>query len=71
MIPRHFPPPWSIEELDSCYVVKDASRQALAYVYFEKGPLRRIGVGSYSRVTRLSGLSPFSPTYQELLKPPR
>jgi hypothetical protein len=20
---RHFPPPWSVEELDSCFVVKD------------------------------------------------
>jgi hypothetical protein len=24
-----------------CFVVKDANRQALAYMYFEKGPLRR------------------------------
>jgi hypothetical protein len=33
---RHFPPPWSVEELDSCFVVKDANGQALAYMYFEK-----------------------------------
>ena len=39
--PRNFPPPWSVEELDSCFVVKDANGQALAYMYFEKGPLRR------------------------------
>ena len=38
--PRNFPPPWSVEELDSCFVVKDANRQALAYMYFEKEPLR-------------------------------
>ena len=38
---RHFPPPWSVEELDSCFVVKDANRQALAYMYFEKEPRRR------------------------------
>ena len=31
---RHFPPPWSAEELDSCFVVKDANGQALAYTYF-------------------------------------
>ena len=37
---RHFPPPWSVEELDSCFVVKDANGQALAYMYFEKGPRR-------------------------------
>jgi hypothetical protein len=38
---RHFPPPWSVEELNSCFVVKDANGQALAYMYFEKEPLRR------------------------------
>ena len=37
----HFPPPWSVEQLDSCFVVKDLNRQALAYVYFEKEPRRR------------------------------
>jgi hypothetical protein len=39
--PRHFPPPWLVEELDSCFVVKDANGQALAYRYFEKEPVRR------------------------------
>jgi hypothetical protein len=38
---RHFPPPWSVEKLDSCFVVKDANGQALAYMYFEKEPRRR------------------------------
>src|SRR5690348_11557943 len=38
---RHFPPPWSVEELDNCFVVKDANGQALAYMYFEKEPVRR------------------------------
>jgi hypothetical protein len=33
---RHFPPPWSVEELDSCFVVKDLNGQALACV-FRKG----------------------------------
>ncbi len=28
-------PPWSVKELDACFVVKDNSRQKLAYVYFE------------------------------------
>jgi len=35
---RHFLPPWSVEELDSCFVVKDVNGQALAYMYFEKEP---------------------------------
>jgi hypothetical protein len=38
---RHFPPPWSVEELDSCFVVKDLNGQALAYMYFEKEQHRR------------------------------
>ena len=33
---RHFPEPWSVEELDTCFVVKDLNGQALAYMYFEK-----------------------------------
>ena len=38
---RRFPPPWSIEELDACFVVKDSAGQKLAYVYFEDEPGRR------------------------------
>jgi hypothetical protein len=38
---RHFPPPRSVEELDSCFVVKDANGQALACVYFENESGRR------------------------------
>ena len=36
MSERHFPEPWSVEELDTCFVVKDLNGQALAYMYFEK-----------------------------------
>jgi hypothetical protein len=32
--PRRFPSPWSVEELDACYVVRDHDSQQLAYVYF-------------------------------------
>ena len=35
MISRRFPPPWSVEELDACFVVRDHNGQQLAYVYFE------------------------------------
>jgi len=28
--PRRFPPSWTIEELDACIIVKDASGQKLA-----------------------------------------
>jgi hypothetical protein len=40
--PRRFPPPWSIDEhKDACFIVKDATGHALAYVYFEEEPGRR------------------------------
>ena len=39
--PRRFPPPWSVEETDACLIVRDASGQALAYVYFEEEPGRQ------------------------------
>ena len=41
MTPHRFPPPWTVEELDACYVVKDSAGQKLAYVYFEDEPGRR------------------------------
>jgi hypothetical protein len=39
--PRRFPPPWSVEEEDACFVVRDQNSQQLAYVYFENEPGRR------------------------------
>jgi hypothetical protein len=41
MTERRFPPPWTVEELDACFVVRDHSGQQLAYVYFEDEPGRR------------------------------
>ena len=38
---RRFPPPWSADETDACFIVRDANGQALAYVYFEDDPGRR------------------------------
>jgi hypothetical protein len=28
---RRFPPPWSVDETDACFIVRDANGQALAY----------------------------------------
>jgi hypothetical protein len=41
MKPRRFPPPWSTEETNTCFIVRDHNGQALAYVYFEDEPGRR------------------------------
>ena len=47
--PRRFPPPWIAEETDACFIVRDASRQALAYVYFEEEPERRAAANLLTR----------------------
>jgi hypothetical protein len=41
-MPVHpFPPPWSVDELEACFVVKDSAGQKLAYIYYEEDPARR------------------------------
>ena len=47
---RRFPPPWSVEEYnDACFIVRDHSGQALAYVYFEDEPGRRAAANLLTR----------------------
>jgi hypothetical protein len=47
---RRFPPPWDIEEHNqSCFIVRDGNRQALAYVYFEAEAGRRTAAGLLTR----------------------
>jgi hypothetical protein len=41
MTNRRFPAPWSVDELEACFVVKDGADQKLAYVYYEEDPGRR------------------------------
>jgi hypothetical protein len=38
---RRFPPPWSVEEGKTYFVVKDSGGQKLGYVYFDEEPGRR------------------------------
>jgi hypothetical protein len=35
MLERRFPP-WSVEEMDACFVVRDVNGEVLAYVYCEE-----------------------------------
>jgi hypothetical protein len=39
--PRRFPPPLTVEETAPCFIVRDANKQALAFVYCEDEPGRR------------------------------
>jgi hypothetical protein len=57
MAPRRFPPPWSAEDTDACFIVRDHNGQALAYVYFEGEPGRRAAAKLLSK-TVLRGGSP-------------
>ena len=41
MTARRFSPPWTAEVQPNHYVVRDANRQQLAYVYYESEPGRR------------------------------
>jgi hypothetical protein len=41
MAERRFPPPWTVEDIDAAFVVKDGSGQQLAYIYYEEEPGRR------------------------------
>ena len=38
---HRFPPPWSFEDIDAAFVVKDGSGQKVAYVYYKDEPGRR------------------------------
>ena len=38
---HRFPPPWTVDENEESFVIKDATGQALAYVYFEDNDSRR------------------------------
>ena len=49
MTERRFPPPWTVEELDACFVVRDHSGQQLAYVYFEDEPGPRLAAKLLSK----------------------
>jgi hypothetical protein len=66
MAARHFPPPWSVEELEACFVVKDGAGQKLAYVHYEEEPGRRSATKSLTRDEARQATSSFG-RYQEEL----
>jgi hypothetical protein len=62
---KHKDLPWSVEELDACFVVRDRNGQQLACVYYEDEPGRRSAAKLLSKdearriaanVTKLPGL---------------
>jgi hypothetical protein len=53
--PRRFPPPWTVDETDACFIVKDHTGHSLAYAYFEEERGRASGAAWFS-----GGLDPAS-----------
>jgi hypothetical protein len=49
MTGRRFPPPWTVEETQPCFIVRDHNGQALAFAYFDDEPGRRTAAGSLTR----------------------
>ena len=35
---RRFPSPWSVDETDACFIIRDRNGFALSYVYYEEEP---------------------------------
>jgi hypothetical protein len=46
---RNLPPPWTFEEADACFIVRDYNGQALSYVYFEDEKSKRT---AFKQLTR-------------------
>ena len=46
---RRVPPPWTVEESDACFIVKDHAGLSLAYVYFEDALGRRAATSLMTR----------------------
>jgi len=47
---RRFPPPWTLDEQNNaCFIVRDATGQALGYFYFEDEPGRRSAANLLTR----------------------
>jgi hypothetical protein len=60
-----FPPPWSVEELEACFVVTDTAGQKLANVYFEEGPERRSAAKRLGKMRRGGGVpAPLSGNFE-------
>jgi hypothetical protein len=57
---RRFPP-WTAEETEACFIVRDANEQALAYVYCEYEPGRRAAAKPLT-ATRLGASPSTSPS---------
>jgi hypothetical protein len=47
---RRFPPPWTVAELDACFVVRGANGEVLAYVYCEEAAAKLLSKDGARRI---------------------
>jgi hypothetical protein len=55
-MPRRFPAPWSVHELERAFVVADANGKAVAYTYFrrDENEARQANVLAYDESQRIA-----------------
>jgi hypothetical protein len=46
---RQFPPPWLVEELPACFIIRDKNDQSLAHVHFEDKSGRHLPMRQVTR----------------------
>jgi hypothetical protein len=61
-VPRRIPPPWSVDELEACFIVHDHNGQKLAYVYCDDEPGRRAATKLLTR-DEAQRIAPSSPPF--------
>jgi hypothetical protein len=40
-LPRRFPPPWTVEDIGDCFVVKASNDRPLVFIYYGEGVAHR------------------------------
>jgi hypothetical protein len=53
MTEHRFPPPWTVEETPTCFIVRDANGQALNYTYYFSEEMS-LGGEQYDALTMLT-----------------
>ena len=67
----HFPPPWWIDELRGCLIVRDDNGRALGYFYFESDPNHCTDTESLGEEEARRVAASFAKLPELLPKPPK
>jgi DNA-directed RNA polymerase specialized sigma24 family protein len=64
-----FPPPWSVEEMDACFVVLDVNGEVLAYVYCEQAAAKLLTRDEARRIA--ANIAKLPDAYRQITHRPR